>query len=224
MSQRCRQQSADEQSADAERPGKIASPVARSSAMKSGDHHKIQQCGQMGRCRDQRVPVENLEDLRERRKQQVQVSLRCNGRKRPTKSDCPRHKHEADSQLGCVDAIGNNVSRRLAERQGERQRARIEPRKVRQVHRSHPSKRVVGAEIEKLAEVENSLGVPFCPLAVDRRVQQERCTLHADDHQDREDSPGRKVGHRRRLHGGWADDSLVRSNLEVGLREMAAQD
>ena len=82
----------------------------------------------------------------------------------------------------------------LTDVQTRRQRARIEPRQVGEIHRAHSRQHAVGTEVENLPEMENRLDVPFRPLAVDRRIEGERYTLQADDHQDRESAPRQEIG------------------------------
>ena len=149
---------------------------------------------QMRIIRGERIPGINPEDLGEGRKQQIEVELGGGGRHQPGKADHPRQHDDAHRQLGRVDGVGNDIVRGIAERQPERQRSRIEPGQIGEIHRPHSRQHAVGTEIEHLAEMQDRLDIPFRPFAVDRRIESERHAMHADDHRGRERAPGQKIG------------------------------
>ena len=186
----------------------------------------------MRTIRRERIPSINLEHLGERRKQQIEVELRGGRRHQPGESDYAREHDDADGQLGRVDGVGDDILRVVVERQGERQRARVEPGQVGKIHRAHSRQHAVGTEIENLPEMKDGLDIPFRPLAVDRRVEDERHAIHTDDHQDGEDGPGQEIGQgadrppqqrgvglgQWRVHGVYVLCARYRVDLSIGDR------
>ena len=171
---------------------------------RSKNQCEVQYCNQMRKIWSNRIPIINSENLGEGRKQRIEIQLRGGRSRQPGKADRACQKDDAGRELDPVNDVGHDVFFGVADREGECQRSRIEPREIRKIHRAHPGKHAVGAEIENLAEIQNGLDVPFRPLAVYRRVQRQRCAVHADNHQDGKNTPREQVrqGTGNDPHGG----------------------
>src|SRR5437867_5130718 len=118
----------------------------------------------------------------------------------PGKSECAGQEDDAECNFCSINRVGNDAFDALAEGQGQRQCAGIEPRKVRKIDRAHTGEQIIGTEIEPISEMQDGLSIPSCPLAVRGRVQGTWNIGHSGDHQSGENRPG---------HGIWsgANDS-----------------
>src|SRR5262245_10584595 len=168
----------------------------------------------MRKIRSKPIPVVDLKDAAKGRKQEIEIKLRAGRGHEPGKTDAARQENDADRKLACVNGVGNSALRLLIERQAERERSRIKPRKIWEIHRSHAREHAVGAEIEHLAEFENGLDIPFSPFAVDRRVEGKRQAMHADDHQDGKNAPRQEI-RQDTGEGRHQRKSLGRSKVHV---------
>ena len=174
----------------------VCPPVGEPPADKEHGGSAIQRRLKVGIVRRKRIPVINPEDLGERRKQKIEVELRGGRRHQPGESDHARQRDDADSQLGRVNGVGHDTRGLAVERKAERQRTRIEPGQVREIHRAHSRQHAVRTEVERLAKMKDGLDVPFGPIAVNRPVERGRHALEADDHQELREPP--KTGHKAR--------------------------
>ena len=174
----------------------------------------------MGIVRRKRIPVINPEDFGEGRKQEIEVELRGDRRHQPGESDHARQRNDADSQLGRVNAVGHNTRGLTVERKAERQRTRIEPRQVREIHRAHSRQHAVRTEVERFAKMKDGLDVPVGPIAVNRPVERGRHAHRADDHEDPERRPRQDIGQgaadRTRLRCADIDAVLVDAVAKAG--------